>query len=385
MRRHASVGLFLFASLMQSFFYWSLSAVISKTKGIEALGELSFFMSLITPFAILGSLHLKNYYLTKNDKDIWEEILFLRLTFSNAVFLIFLVAILIAKPSLWMLSVSLTALKASESWSELCQMRWQRRSELLKTGVSLAGRYLVSIIICAYFLLYDSDFAIYGVLAVVGIVFAILDTLVEPIHLRNAKRSLPTFKIVIKLSFSALLTALLINLPRYLIKSYNGDASLGIFTALFYFYVIPTMLINISLQGFVHKINLFLEKGLIKIGFILIAICTLLFFSSLQLYGPMIMLKLYSIRMPWTLFHTVLLSALFLFGSLTTLMQFSLYGLNIYHVQLRASLLAFLIAALTGFWLVPNYGILGAFSSFLSGLLIQFCLYTYSYMAKKLG
>jgi hypothetical protein len=293
MHRHAPLGLFLLASLTQSFFYWFLSVVISKTKGIEALGELSFFMSVITPFAILGSLQLKNYYLTKNVKDVWQEILFLRLTFSNAVFLTFLVTILIIKPSSWPLSISLTVLKATESWSELCQMRWQKKNELLKTSASVAGRYLVSIIICAYFLFYDSDFSIYGVLALFGIMFAIFDTIANPIDLRETVKSWSTFKIVFKLSSSSLLTALLVNLPRYLLKNFGGDASIGIFTALFYFYVIPTMLINIGLQGVIHQISHFIEKGLIKMGSILVFICTVVLFFFIQFYVARIIQKLY--------------------------------------------------------------------------------------------
>ena len=342
-------------------------------------------MSLITPFAILGGLQLKNYYLTGTLGNLWGEILFLRLTFSNAVFLTFLVVVLIVEPSLWKLSVSLTILKMSESWSELCQMRWQKKNQLLRASASLAGRYLVSITICAYFLLYDSEFAIYSVLAFVGVFFSVLDTFLDPFQLKEGARSWPTFKTVLNLSISSLFTALLINLPRYLLKNYNGDASLGIFTALFYFYVIPAMLINIGLQGVGHRLSLLLEKGLIKIGSLVILMCSLVMFSALHFYGELIMMKLYSITVSWTFFHTLLLTASFFFGSLTTLMQFSLYGLNIYHVQLKASLLAFLVAAVSGFWLVPHYAVLGAFLSFLLGLMTQFSLFTFSYMTKKHG
>jgi O-antigen/teichoic acid export membrane protein len=385
MQKHVPLGLFFLSSLAHSLFYWLLSSVISKARGTAALGELSFFLSMIGPVSIIAGLQLKNYYLSKKIGNEWREILFLRLIFSNVVFLIFLFLILITQPALYELAISLTAMKASESWSELCQMRWQKKNQLIKTSLSLLVRYATSILICSYFLLFDSSIQIYFILALVGIIFAVLDTLADPFNLTEWSKSLPILKTVFKLSMSALFTSLLINLPRYLLKNFHGDDSLGIFSAMFYFYVIPTMLINIGLQGVAHQLTAVLNKGLIRVGSILIFICSLLVLCSLHFFGPEFMRTIYAIEFQWNVYLTILITASFFFGSLNTLFQYSLLGLNIYHVQLVTSFVAFVLAALLGFLLVPSYGIFGAFTSFLSGLLVQSLLYSYFYLKSSYG
>jgi O-antigen/teichoic acid export membrane protein len=385
MQKHAPLGLFFFASLTQSLFYWLLSSVISKVRGTEALGELSFLLSLIGPVSILSGLQLKNYYLSKKVGDDWREILFLRLIFSNAVFFIFIIIILITQPALSEVALSLTLIKGSESWSELCQMRWQKKNQLIKISLSLLGRYLIGIMICCCYLVYNHNIPLYPILAFFGLLFAFFDTIVDRFHLSDWSLPSGTFKVVLKLSGSALLTSLLINLPRYLLKNFHGGSSLGIFSAMFYFYVIPTMLINIGLQGVMHQLSSILDKGLVRIGVSFIFVCSLILFTTLHILGTDFMRSIYSINIEWNILYSLLITASFFFGGLNSLFQYSLLGLNIYNVQLLTSLTAFSCVTLLGLWLIPGWGILGAFASFLLGLLVQFSLYCYFYLKSRYG
>jgi O-antigen/teichoic acid export membrane protein len=385
MQKHVSLGLFFFASLTHSIFYWLLSSVISKTRGTEALGELSFLLSLLAPVALLAGLQLKNYYLSKNIGDEWREVLFLRLIFSQVIFFISLVFLLFFYPDMRIIAVPLTLLRVSELWSEVCQIRWQKQNQLFKASISIFSRYFISIVICIYFLFWNSRLNLFNVLATLGIIVALIDTLVDPFTIFSWAPSRSLFITVLKLCLSALLTSLLVNLPRYLLKSFHGDNPVGVFSALFYFYAIPTMLINIGLQGVIHRINGIREKGLLKIGPSILLFFSILIFLGLHFYGADFMSRFYSIQIVWGSSYSLLITASFFLGGVNTLMQYSLLGLNIYNVQLTTSFVAFLVAALSGFLLIPAWSIFGAFASFLLGLLIQFIFYTHSYVKSNYG
>ncbi len=385
MRQHLPLSFFLLASLLQSFFYWFLSVIISKTTGLGFLGDFSFVLSLLTPLTILGSLQLKNYYLTKTNGETWSKVVRLRLLFPATLYLLFLMVMWISGQDLFHLILPLTLIKASELWSELCQMRWQKVGNLHKVSTSLSFRYIVLSVICLTSYFQFIHFSLFWMLALVSLVIAFVDFIASPFSLRaNDLQGInQTFKTPLALSLSAVFTSCLVNVPRYILRINHTDQTLGLFTALFYFYVIPSMFINFSLQGVIHRMQNLLNSGLIKISGAVLTINAVALFFFLESYAQVLMLKLYSVQETWLFSYSLLLSALFLIGGLNTILHFTLYSLNIYHIQLKATLMALVVTTSLGMWMIQSDAIIGALFSFLAGLLLQFLIYTFAYLAKK--
>jgi hypothetical protein len=385
MRQHLPLSFFLFASLLQSFFYWFLSIIISKTAGLGLLGDFSFVLSILTPLTILASLQLKNYYLTNTDGEIWSKVVRLRLLLPATLYIVFFMIMWISGQDLFHLILPLTLIKGSELWSELCQMRWQKVGNLHKVSTSLSFRYIVLIAVCltSYFHLIHSS--LFWMLALVSLVIAFVDFIASPFPLRaNDLLGInKTFKTTLALSLSAVFTACLVNVPRYILKINHTDQTLGLFTALFYFYVIPSIFINFILQGVIHRMQNLLKSGLIEISGAALAVTAVVLFFFLERYAQVLMLKLYSVQEPWLFSYSLLLSALFLIGGLNTILHFTLYSLNIYHIQLKATLIALVVTTSLGTLMIPSDAIIGAFFSFLAGLLLQFLIYTFAYLAKN--
>ncbi|MFP5387115.1 MAG: lipopolysaccharide biosynthesis protein [Bacteriovoracia bacterium] len=384
--RKLSVLLFLIASFMQSGFYWFLTILISRKFGIEALGSFSYALAIVSPLTILGSLQLKSYFLTKGEGEIKGQIKWLRFSFLTGLLTISSSVIAFIEPWLLPVFILLCLLKWGELWSELSQMIWQSESGLRIVNRSLFIRY--ALLFTGLAIVWSMDFDIIKTLSLVALIslgIAGVDYFLSPLKriAFKVRESGTVFITTLSLSASSLLTALLVNIPRYQLKEIKSLEDLGMFSILFYYYVIPAMVINYACQGLLKDFrgvrknrNFFLK---ITGG---LAALSLIFFLFLFFLGESFTLLLYNKQPEWDLTIVLLITLAFFLGGTASVLHYSLMGAGIYDIQLKTNIISCAVTLVTGFFTIPSLGVTGAFISFISGIMIQ--AFVYAFLFKRL-
>jgi O-antigen/teichoic acid export membrane protein len=382
-RKKLSFLLFMIASFMQSAFYWLLAVVITRTYGVESLGTYSYALAIVTPVSVLGSLQLKSFFLTKRDHHLAGQIKWLRFSFLTTLLIASGIIVTFLEPWLLPLFILICVLKWGEAWSELSHTLWQAETGLEKVTSSLFIRYGFLIIILM--LLLSLDFSLVEgllALAVGSLLIALRDNIISP--LKNVKftraGSAQTFFTTFSLSLSALLTALLVNVPRYQLKELKTLEEVGGFTLLFYYYVLPSMVINSTCQGLLKEFQDFgkvprVMSKVIGSTFLL----SVLLFSFLLLFGKELTFAVYQTIPEWNFLLVALICLALFFGSTASILHFLLLGAGIYDIQFKANLVSCAVTTGMGFLLIPSMGITGAFISFVTGLLIQSIVYIFKF------
>lgn len=381
----SSLYLFLVSSFFQSAFYWFLSIYISKNFGITVLGEYSYALALVTPLTVLASLQLKTYLLTKSRNDLRSQSKWLRLIFPLILFSLSLLALTQIEPWVLPLFIPMVFVKWGELWSDLAYAIWQLESGLAQVNLAILIRYSGLFLLLLLLWVYQAQFSsTLKVLALSSIAFALLDNhrsgLAKiPI---TVKESAETFKVTLSLSFSALLTSLLINIPRYFLKEFHSVETVGMFSILFYYYVLPSLGINFICQGLLKHFVELKQKVVIKLMLTLLVLSGA-YLLVLKLIGMEVTEFLYGRTPNWGHGEAIYIALTFLFGSVASIMHYILMGQNIYHVQLKTNILSVLITTVSGLLLIQSYGISGAFISFLLGLVCQSLIYLFIFMRLK--
>ena len=379
--------MFLGSSFLQSAFYWALTIFISKSYGIRLLGEYSYVLAILTPVIVLGGLQLKSYLLTKAAPDIKGQAKWLRIFFPTVLLTLTLITLIWVEPLLVPIYLPLAFIKWSELWSDFANGIVQLDTGLSQVNKAIFLRYLslFSALVLVWILKLELTMALAS-LAIVSCLVAISD------HYKSGLNQVPivrlgsreTFKTTISLSLSALLTALLVNIPRYILKEYHSVEVVGLFSMLFYYYVIPSMVINYACQGLLKQMKdlsshpYFLVMTISSLGIIAIS-----YFVALKFFGGQITKSIYETSTVWSLELSVLIAGAFFLGGLASIMHYALMGRNIYEIQLKTNILSSLLCLISGLFLIAKYGVIGAFISFILGLLVQSGVYIIAYSKLK--
>lgn len=384
---HSHILWFLVSSLLQSAFYWGLTIYISKTYGIGLLGEYSYALAILTPLTVLGGLQAKSYLLTASKSDIKSQVKFLRFVVPTLLLLIAGLVIFWLEPSLLPLFLPLAIIKWSELWSELAYAFMQLDSGLEQVNTAIFIRYAAAFLCLLAIWKFDTDLKLaLGLLALVSCLVAGFDHVRSGLNLVPMKKldSQQTFLTTLSLSMSALLTALLVNIPRYLLKEYHSLEIVGMFSVLFYYYVIPSMLINYSCQGLLKQMKdlthrtTFLPLTLISIGLMGVG-----YFFVLYLFGDDLTSALYGNSPVWDFTLAALIASTFVLGAIASIMHYALMGRNIYHIQLKTNIVSALCTLISGYLLIGQMGLTGAFISFIFGLSVQSIVYIFAFSRLK--
>jgi O-antigen/teichoic acid export membrane protein len=382
-----NILLFLGSSFLQSAFYWALTIYISKTYGISVLGEYSYALAILSPLTVLGGLQLKSYLLTKTDSDIKRQVKWLRFSFSSGLLLLALLTLLWLEPWIVSIFLPLALLKWSELWSDLAHGFMQLESGLVQVNKAIFIRYSAAFLCLVFIWALDLDLKMgLGIIALMSCLVAFIDHFKSglnqvPMIVRDSR---PTFNTTLSLSLSALLTALLLNIPRYLLKEYHSMEMVGTFSMLLYYYVIPSMVVNYACQGLLKQMNgLSHHRAFLPFTMMTIGILSLCYFVVLYLSGNQMTTALYGTSPEWDLQLTLLITGTFLLGGLASIMHYALLGRNIYGIQLRTNIVSACTTLICGLLLIGKMAVVGAFISFILGLLIQSTVYIIAFSKLK--
>ena len=374
-----SLLVFLGSSFLQAGFYWALTIFIARNYSGQVLGNYSYILAIITPLFVLSSLQLRTFLITSKERDLEARLKWLRLIVPIASFTFGLLFILIfEEQSLWPYLL-ITLIKMGEIWSDLAYGIWQKHQGLKKVNFALCFRYLILLLVLiAASQLKTTFFVLLMTLAGLSVMIGAIDYFacgLNKIPVRSAG-TLKIFLTTFSLSLSSLLTALLVNIPRYQLKQFFDVDEVGVFTLLFYYYVIPSMIINYCCQGllkeFTKIVSAWRTIAFFLCGLVLISIG---YYIILIAGGDEINKWLYNREIAWGQEIVMYITFSFLLGSAASFLHYALMALNIYHVQLKTNVLSAMTTLIIGFLLIPHSGIQGAFISFMGGLLVQLIVY----------
>jgi O-antigen/teichoic acid export membrane protein len=378
-----SLLLFLGSSFLQAGFYWALTIFISRHYPSESLGSYSYILALITPLFVLGSLQTRSYLLTQKSDPTLGELKWLRLLFPSLLFIVGFLYVIIFERNTVLLYLALAGIKWGELWSDLSYGKWQYHQGLQRVNQALITRYLflLSILTLASFIKLKLETFLL-ILAMMSLIIGLVDYILcglDKIPLR-AKGSKTIFLTTLSLSASALLTALIVNIPRYQLKGFHSMEVVGSFTLLFYYYVIPSMILNYLCQGLLKEFKeIFgVKKRLLFYGFIILLV-TAIYSGILFMLGEDFNHLVYKRKLLWNKEIIILISASVLIGNLSSLFHYVLMSKNIYSIQLKANLASSVITLVSGMILIREMGLIGAFLSFILGLLVQLITYAITF------
>lgn len=378
--------LFLGSSFLQAGFYWGLTIFISRNFSSQELGSYSYLLAFITPLFVLSSLQARSFLLTNETYSLAGELKWLRILFPTLLFLagLFFVASQSSSPLTYIL---IALLKMGELWSDLSYGMWQFQGKLHRVNQSLVLRYFSLFVMLFIASLLNTGLEeLLTALACGSLFVGITDHFLSglskvPVKIKGSKR---VFATTLSLSASALLTALLVNIPRYQLKSYHSVESVGEFTLIFYYYVLPSMLLNYACQGMLKEFKgLFAERKVFYRYLGLVMVATILYAAFLALTGNQLNKLVYARTILWNGRIILLIFLSVLTGSISSLLHYILMSRNTYHVQLLTNIASSLTTFVAGMILIPANGVMGALMSFIAGLLIQLTIYLITFFKMR--
>lgn len=379
--------LFLGSSFLQAGFYWGLTIFISRNFSALELGSYSYLLAFITPLFVLGSLQARSFLLTNETHLLAGELKWLRISFPTFLFISGLAFVYGSEASSPGLFILIALLKLGELWSDLSYGMWQFHGKLHRVNQALIIRYSTLLMMLLIAGLMNSRieellFSLACGSVLIGVADYFLSGLSKvPLKIKGSKK---IFATTLSLSGSALLTALLVNIPRYQLKTYHSVEMVGEFTLLFYYYVLPSMLLNYACQGLLKEFKgIFAEKNVFFRTVGMLFLTTLLYAAILVLAGNELNNHLYARTFTWNDEVILLVLLTVLAGSISSLLHYILMASNTYHVQFLTNLASSITTFTAGMALIPSYGVQGALMSFLAGLLIQLIIYLVTFFRLK--
>lgn len=379
--------LFLGSSFLQAGFYWGLTIFISRNFSAQELGNYSYLLAFITPLFVLGSLQARSFLLTNESHFLAGELKWLRVLFPTLLFISGLAFVYGSDVGSTFIYVMIALLKLGELWSDLSYGMWQFHGKLHRVNQALIIRYstLFLTLIIADFLkssLEDLLLALAAGSLLIGAADYCLSGLSKvQLKIEGSKK---VFTTTLSLSGSALLTALIVNIPRYQLKAYHSVEMVGEFTLLFYYYVLPSMLLNYACQGLLKEFRgIFAERKVFIRTLAVIILTTFTYAMILFLTGSELNDHLYARTILWNKYIILLVFLTVMTGSISSLLHYILMSRNSYHVQLFTNMASSIATFLAGMTLIPLYGVQGALMSFLAGLLLQLIIYLVTFFRMK--
>lgn len=373
-----SILYFLVSSFVQSFFFWFLSIFISKKFGLTELGQFSFVISILSPISILAGLQLRSYSISTDKIEIFEQVKSLRLIFPAILFFVTGLLIHFLQPEFTLLYLLLVLLKWSELWSEASYSLWQVKKNLDKVSSSLLIKYSTFLfLLLLLFFIPIKDFTIFFTLvSLFFVTAAALEGKMSGLSdIRFRGNLSPLIKTGLSLSLASLLTSLLVNVPRYFLKQQYSVEEVGTFSALFYFYVIPSMAINYTCIALIKEMKKTLNLGNLCKLLLFVALSALVLMLLLTYQGPQLMLILYSLEIPWQAGYPEAISLCFFFGGVSSVLHYLLMSHQVFSIQLWTNVVSALSTLAASAILIPAYSVTGAFYALLSGLILQSLVY----------
>lgn len=253
-----------------SFAQWLIVVVISQMLGAEALGSYSYALAVCGPVFVFSQLNLANYLATDARSEFSVADYVQTRIVTSVIALLFVMAwgVLIADSTAqWWLLLLIALTKFAEGFSDIFYGLHLKNDAMKQLSCSLLMRG-VGLILAVYLTVrygHDLNDGLMIVTFLWLLVLLAYDSKIHGVkydwstHLRQGFRThaasfLPIVKICLPMAFVMLISSVSVNMPVYLIEHYIGVESIGVYTAVAYFYFIGRLISSPMIQALAPRL-----------------------------------------------------------------------------------------------------------------------------------
>jgi O-antigen/teichoic acid export membrane protein len=374
---------------------WALLMALAKLGSAAQVGELALGLAITGPIFVASQLHLRAVQATDaNDQFSFSDYLGLRWI---ATAIATLITVGLAFGLGYRLEIALVILlvglaRGFDNISDIYFGALQQHERMARMGKSLMLRGVLALagLVAAMWLTRSVLSAAAVVAMVSGSTLLLYDR--RSVALRGTKRAVlhlgplrwnpsgyrALFVLSLPLTIVMVLVSLNLNIPRYFIQKYRGEADLGVFSALSYLIVVGNTLINACGQASAPRLakayfngqrSRFWRMLLLLLG--LAAACGLICVGAAAIAGDRIVTILYNASYAK---YAALLTGLMATAGALYLSQFLGYGMTAARI-LRPQVPLLVLVTATTFTgcvvLIPRLGLAGAVIGMASGFAVQ--------------
>jgi O-antigen/teichoic acid export membrane protein len=376
---------------------WAVFVLLVKSLPADRAGAFALATAVTGPVFVLASVRLRNLLATSADSiHVFPDYFRARLlTTSAAVAVSLLIAALVFRASGALAVVGVMAAgRACEAISDICHGLFQRELSMRTAAVGLTINALISVLLVAAALrlapsvmLATAAYSAGSLLALAfwdlpraRVVFARAVHTVAPRADAGRRSYRGAWQLLVKASpmgLSSAVGSVQTNLPRYVITSVLGPASLAAFAAISYVTMAGHLVVNAMSQAALPMLAIDVresrERYHLRLGALVLvtaAAGTLAIGGALLFGGPLLTLVYgpqygqYADVLVWLIAATVVSFTSVFLGTGTTAQQ--RFG-----SQLIISVTSLVVVAASIMPLVARYGLLGAAWSLLAGAIVE--------------
>jgi O-antigen/teichoic acid export membrane protein len=366
---------------MLSLGQWLLMAYLSRSEGAGVLGAYTLAVSIISPFlAIVYSGARSIIAADVGFQYRLSDILMLRMIILLLVgAVIFLSFVTVSPDSILTVMVMLVfAVKIPDALADICYGGMYRAGRSYFHGISIVIKVIMAATVFYFSVDYYGSYRIGMVsIAIVWlVVMMILDVKFSGVaggeiirsfgrFLRHGAKGF--FLLGAPLGVSAALGAVLFNVPNYAIASFHGVSMLGVYSAMFSFVVVLNMIGATAGQIALPLVAGFISRGDAgSILRVLAAGCSFLlvlgaFFSVfVWFFGGQVLYLMFGEHVSQHSEYFVFVAVLAMPLLIAQFLSYVVTAYGRYRIIMYATISGLLISVVFSFWLVVDYGIIGA-------------------------
>lgn len=376
-------------NLSNSLSQWVIFTFIAKKFGTEDLGDYSLVLAWVLPFYAFFSMQLRNIHVSDQGDTFGFDLVYsIRLMCSGAFFAVLLTVGCIAYPDILMLFLFIGAARTFELVSDVIHAEFHKRNQIDKFSKRLMTRALFTVVFTLFTFWFIDSFH----LAIVSLPAAyLLNLIIDFIFLRREVKHfrLVTLRgpVVKRLLTTGMLTGvsllfvyLIPSIPRFILEKFRNSYELGLFSGYMYLIVFARLFVQALIQNSLPNLssyfstgNLALFKKTVRRDTMMLILIGLLQFLIIP-FSDILFPLVYNDDFVG---NKMLLAVIFI-GSLFSFISFSLNNaLNAMHLfRVQFPLYGILVVAsmISGYLLIPEWGLLGSGVVFASVSIFQCAL-----------
>lgn len=363
---------------IHSIFQWLLIIVMTKVYSIETVGQYSWSMALITPIITFLGFNLRATQLTdiKNKYKI-SDYLIIRVISSIITSLIIGLILFINENVLFAIITTLIVLtvKISELFSETYQNDYLKSGLFKRYGLSFILRSVLSFTLFLIITVLTKNFlfSLSGYSFIWFSSFLFFDTKLKPInevfkgYTLDYKILVEIISISLPLAFVSSVNTLYSAIPKYFVEYFMDMESLGIFSTTSYVSLIGGIFVSgVTLTFTTDLANLFNNykikkfRNIVILQQLLVSVVCLLIFGFFYFLGDTIIPLIYTAEFVNYLDVVLLLIISTSFKFTATVLGTACTSIRLNKEQFYVALICILIVTISGYTLIPTYGLRGA-------------------------
>ncbi|MFW5444431.1 MAG: oligosaccharide flippase family protein [Methylococcaceae bacterium] len=373
-----NIGASFVGNVVYAVSQWLLLIALAKMGGERVLGVYALALAVVSPVFALGNMNLRAVQATDAKKSVsFSSYAQFRQLFSLVSILICIsiaAAIYQDKLDICLAIVCMAFYKYFESKSDLVHgfLQQRERMNLIAHSTMVRGIGNVLIVASMYYLTGDLVQALAVSIFKSWVVYYFVDRrnyrrlYQEHDNNDQLKTKLQLFSVAWPLGIVVFANTLNLNIPRYFIAEYYGEAMVGIFASISYFIVAGSTLVNAIGQSAVPRLAKYAcsdyaaFRQLSRKMFLLITLVGMIGVLITEHLGEFILQQVYtsSIAAYSSLFVQIMWAGLAVYAS--TAFGCSLTALRDFKSQSIFAIVNMLVMLASSWWLINDYGLAGA-------------------------